>query len=260
MGLEDWALKLRPPVLHGHNSVIGTLRLVPGGPTAINTHGKSIKDSIMPFETGSNPEVSHINEEELRKSIKMIFYVDQILALLEVNKSEMTAYEFAKKIELLFRLLGPVYGRLEWEWLYQIVDIIWEIQLSAGAFPPPPPSVNRTSGNIAVTFQNPIAKAQRSGDAESLTMALADLAPLGQVFSQIWDRLDPDEVAKGIFNTRGVPAMWLRSDQEMALYRSERDKQNQQDLQLERAGQMAESAGKIAPMLKALQGTPAPGA
>ena len=128
MGLEDWALKVRPPVLHAHDSVIGTLKLTPGGPTSVNTHGRPIRDVVVPFETGSHPEVSQIKEEELRKSIREIFYVDHILALLEVHKSEQTAFEFARKLELLFKLLGPVYGRLEHEFLNHIVEIMFDKQ------------------------------------------------------------------------------------------------------------------------------------
>lgn len=254
LGLEDWALKIRPPVMHAHDSVIGTLRLVPGGPTTINTHGRPIKDVVMPFETGSNPQVSQIKEEELRKSIRSIFYVDQILALLEVSKSEMTAFEFARKIELLFRLLGPVYGRMEWEYLTRTVDIVFDLQFNAGAFPPPPPAVFQTDGNIKVEFQNPIAKAQKAGDAEALLMAVNDLAPLGQVFQQVWDRIDPDKTASGIMKIRGVPARWMRSDDEMATLRAERQKQDEADLQLQRAGEAADAAGKAAPLLKVLQG------
>lgn len=254
MGLEDWAMKIRPPILVASDSVIGTLRLVPGGPTSVNTHGRPINQSIMAFESGSKPEVSHINEEELRKSIREVFYVDSIRQLLQVEKSEMTAFEFAKKLELLFRLLGPVYGRLEWEYLNRVVDVCFDIQLHAGAFSPPPPEIYQTDGQIDVIFQNPIAKAQRAGDAEALTMAVNDLAPLGQMFPQMFDRIDPDKAADGIFEIRGVPASWQRSDKDMVALRAERQKQNQQENALAQLEQAAGAAGKAAPALKMLQG------
>jgi len=254
MGLEDWALKIRPPVLVRSDSVIGTLRLVAGGPTSINTHGLPIQQSIMPFESGGRPEVSHIKEEELRQSIREIFYVDQIRQLMQVEKSEMTAFEFAKKLELLFRLMGPVYGRLEWEYLNRVVDIAFDLQLAAGAFSPPPPQIYQTDGQIDITFQNPIAKAQRAGDAEALTLVINDLAPLGQMFPQMFDRIDPDKAANGIFEIRGMPAKWQRSDKEIASLRAERQKQNAQENALAQLEQASSAAGKAAPVLKMLQG------
>lgn len=252
MGLEDWALKIRPPIMHSHNSVIGTLRMIPGAPTPINTQGQDIRHAIMPWETGSHPEVSQINEENLRKTIRSIFYVDQILALMEVQKSEMTAFEFAKKIELLFRILGPVYGRMEWEYLFRIVDIMWDLLYHAGAFPPPPPEIQQTNGRISMQFHNPIAKAQRSGDAEALTLALNDLGGLAQIFPQVFDRLDPQETADGIFDIRGLPAKWLRSDEQLKRYQAEKQKQQEQELAMQQAGQLADAAGKGAPMAKVL--------
>ncbi len=254
MGLEDWALKIRPPILVRSDSIMGTLKLTPAGPTTLNTHGMPIRDAIMPFETGSHPEVSHINEEELRKSINRIFYVDSIWKLLETEKSEMTAFEFAKKLELLFRLLGPVYGRLEWEYLHRVVDITFALQMEAQAFSPPPPEVYQSDGQIDIEFQNPIAKAQRAGDAEALTLAVNDLAPLSQMFPQIFDRLNPDRTADGVFDIRGLPAKWQRTDQEVASIRAERLKQDQQENALAQLEQAAGAAGKAAPALKMLQG------
>lgn len=254
MGLEDWALKIRPPVLVRSDSVIGTLKLTPAGPTAINTHGMRIQDTIMPFQTGSHPEVSHINEEELRRSIREIFYVDAIRQLLQVEKSEMTAFEFAKKIELLFRLLGPVYGRLEWEYLHRVIDTLFALQLTAGAFSPPPPEIYESDGQIDIEFQNPIAKAQRAGGAEALTLAVNDLAPLSQMFPQIFDRIDPDKTADGVLDIRGVPASWKRKDKEIASLRAERQKQHAQENALAQLEQAAGAAGKAAPALKMLQG------
>lgn len=255
MGLEDWALKIRPPIFTRSDSVIGSLRLVPGGPTSINTHGMRIQDTIMPFQTGSHPEISHINEEELRKSIREIFYVDAIRQLLQVEKSEMTAFEFAKKIELLFRLLGPVYGRLEWEYLHRSIDMTWDLQLDGGAFPPPPPEALMTNGRINIVFQNPIAKAQRAGDAEALLLAINDLAPLAQAgFPQVFDRLDPDKTADGIYSLRGVPAKWQRSDQELADKRKADFAQHQQENQAAQLESLTKSAGQAAPALKLLQG------
>jgi hypothetical protein len=254
MGLEDWALKIRPPVLHSHDSVIGTLKLTPAGPTSVNTHGKPISDAIMPFQTGSHPEVSQIKEEELRKSIRQIFFVDQILMLMEVNKSEMTAFEFAKKMELLFKIMGPVYGRTEHEFLRRVWDVAFDTMLAAGAFAPPPPEVYETDGTIEVVFQNPIARAQRSGDMEAVGLSVQDLTPIATIYPQVFDWFDPDKTAKLSMAVRGVPALITRNENEVQALRDERLKQQETEQALAEAGQIAESAGKAAPMLTALQG------
>ena len=254
MSLEDFALKIQPPIMARHDSVIGTLRLVPAGYTSINTHGRSIADSIQPWQTGSHPEVSQIKEEELRKSIRQIFFVEQILALMEVNKSEMTAFEFSKKLELLFRLLGPVYGRQEREFLHQIWDHSFDLHLANGLFSPPPRQLEETDGDIETVFENPLAKAQRSADVESITLAVQDLTPFATVFPQIMDGFDPDKLRKHIFGVRGVPAIVARNDDEVEALRAERLKSQQDEQMLAQAGQVAEAAKNTAPLLKVLQG------
>lgn len=253
MGLEDWALKIRPPILHHTSSIFGTLRLVPGAPTPVNTQGRAIRDVVQPFETGSHPEVSHINEEELRKSIRSIYFVEQILQLLEVNKSEMTAFEFAKKINLLFQILGPVYGRTEWEMLYRLVSISFATQMEGGDFSPPPPALEKSNGLIAIEFQNPIARAQRAGDVEALAFAMSDLAPLGNLNPDIFDIFDPDATALGVARNRGVPASWTRNNQQLTAFRKAKDDQNKREQQLAELQQMAEIGGKAAPAIKVLQ-------
>jgi hypothetical protein len=216
MSFEDWALKIRPPTaIAGGDTVIGTLKLIPAGTLMFNTHGRPIRDVAMPWETGSRPEVSQINEEALRNSINGIFFVQHILSLMEIHKSEMTVFEYARKLELLFKLVGPTYARLEYEWL---------------------------------------AKQLGSGDTEALALTINDLAPLANKSPEILDWIDIDRIGKEVPEVRGLPARWTRSDKQVAALRSERHKQNEMDLQLERTSQMAEAAGKAAPALQILQG------
>lgn len=251
-GLEDWALKIRPPILHRSDSIMSGIRLVPGGANSINTHGRPIGDAIAPWQTGSNPEVSAIKEEELRKTIRTIFFVEQILQLLEVNKSEMTAFEFAKKINLLFQILGPIYSRFVWEFLYRIIDNVFDLQYSAGDFSPPPPAMMRTNGEIKLGFDNPIMRAQQAGDAEGLSFALSDLAPLAQQYPDMLDWLDRDKAVPGLFALRGVPALWTNSPEQVQKIRAARAEQDARDVELARAKEMAETAGKAAPMAKVM--------
>lgn len=252
MGFEDWALKLQPPMLIRHDSVIGTLRLVPAGHTSVNTHGQNIRDVMMPYETGSNPQLNAIKEEELRKSIRQIFFVDQILALMEVNKSEMTAFEFAKKLEILFTLMGPVYGRTEREFLRPLWDVGFDLMFEAGAFSPPPSILMESDGEIDVIFENPLARSRRTGDVEAIALAVQDMAALGQMFPQMWDGFDPDKTRQHIFTVRGVPASVTRNADEIEALREERAKQQQQELEMATMQQATESMKNAAPLMKVL--------
>lgn len=255
LSLEEWTLSIWPPPLVRHDAVIGTLRLMAGTPTVINTHGKSIQDTIQPWQTGTHPEITQLKEEELRKSIRQIFFTDQILMLMEVSKSEMTAFEFGKKMELLFRIMGTgVYGRCEQEFLRPIWEVCWEQMWMAGAFSPPPAQIFDTDGRIETVFENPIARAQRTGDADALQLAIQDLLPLAEIFPQQWDWFDPDKNAKKVMRTRGVGADITRSDAEVKQLRAERQQREEEEQALAQTEQVATAAGKAAPMLALMQG------
>ena len=253
LSLEDWPMKIRPPILGGSDSVFGTLRIHPGAFTPINLRGRSIRDVILPFDTGSKPEVSQIKEEELRQSIREIFFVDSIRQLLTVNKSEMTAFEYAKKIELLYRLMGPVYGRMRREFLSREWDITFDLMLEGGAFSPPPPEVYESDGKIEVGFENPLERAQKTGGLEALALALQDLGPYAQIDPGVLERIDSDKASKYVCETRGVPARILRTDDELTERRAEQKKQQQNAAALQEAHTVSEMAKNVAPLHKAMR-------
>ena len=257
MSFQDWALKIQPPVLARHNAVFGSLRLVPAGLSTIDTHGGKIEDALRPWQTGSHPEVSQIKEEELRKTINQVFYVQQILDLMQIQKSEMTAFEYGKKLALLFGLIGPVYGRLMREFLTQLWNVTFDLLLHGGVFSPPPPAVYSTDGKIDVIFENPISRSQKAGEAEALGMVLNDLQLLFQddptQATAYLKWLDPKEVMPGLLEVRGVPVRWRRSREDVdALEQAEAQAASAQQ-QLVDAHTLASAAGKAAPMVQALQ-------
>jgi hypothetical protein len=190
----------------------------------------------------------------LRKSIRQVFFVDQILMLMEVNKSEMSAYEFSKKMGLLFQIMGPVYGRTEHEWLRREWDGAFDELLANGVFSPPPKEIEETDGNIELTFNNPVSRSRRRGDVEAMTQTVQDLIPYAQFAPQVFDRMDPLKSAALIMEINGYPARATRNDDEMTELANERQAQQEQEQQLAQAGQIAEAAGHAAPMVTALQG------
>jgi hypothetical protein len=124
--------------------------------------------------------------------------------------------------------------------------------MQAGAFAPPPPEFYNTNGQYRVVFENPIARAQKSGDSEAFLMALNDAAPLGNLKPHMLDWISEDLAMQGILATRGVPAKWVNSDKQVAAIRQARQQEEQRDAQLAEMERMAKAAGDAAPVMKAL--------
>ncbi|HEY1268819.1 MAG TPA: portal protein [Candidatus Binatia bacterium] len=254
MGLEDWALKIRPPIIVAHDSVIGNIRIRPAAPTTLRSSGRAVSDLMQPFETGSHPEISQIKEEELRKSIRQLFFVDQILQMLQVEKAEMTAYEFAKKMELLFKILGPIYGRMQSEFLIPETELTFGLMYDAGAFSPPPPELAGDGTTIEVEFTSPLALAQRAGDIDAIRMTFGDIGTIAlgdpQRAEAMLENYDVDEAARIIGEVRGIPARILRSEKDRDQIRQARV-QKMQQMEMVQGLLAASQAGRnVAPLVK----------
>jgi hypothetical protein len=260
MTLEALAIKIRPPVFARHDSVIGTLRIKPAGYTAINTHGLPINQAIMPFDAGGDFKLAQMEDEKLKQEVRSMLYVDVIQQVLEMELKDVNNYTFAKKLELLYWVLGSVYGRFEREFLRALFDPLFMYLYENRQFSPPPDALLASGGSIDIEFDNPLAKAQGAKEVNSLNLAFQDLAPVIAYQTQISGRADILDVynwdawAEQVNKLRGVPATVTRSEQEIAKIRKARIEAQQNQAQMDQIQQGAEAAGKVAPLLTALQG------
>lgn len=262
MSFEDWALKIKPMFLRAHDAMIGAMRLKPWGVLTVrlNNANQSIGDRFTTLQTGSQPEISQINEEELRRSIRLIFYIDQLRELMMVEgRTQMTATEFLQKISLLNKILGPVYGRWESEFGYPLIGRHFNLMYRNGAFSDPPDVLLERGGTVRVKFESPLARAQRIEEIQAMTTAMGDILPIAEAqykyqgHADVLDNYDFDEYAQKVGDTRGVPASLTRSRDQVAVIRQSRAEAQQQQRQAEMAMMMAEGAGKVAPFVKAVK-------
>jgi hypothetical protein len=252
-GLKAWAKDLDPPTFEKDRGVISSLKLYPGGRNVVRD-----KDSVWMMDHHIRYDVSQIKEEELRQSIRQIFYADQ-LKLQE--GPEMTATEVQVRYELMQRLLGPTIGRLESELLNPKIERIFSIMLRASSSKfevlPPPPAILSKMGikEIDIEYEGPLAKAQRMSEMAGARNLFAVGAEITQVNPEanVFDNLDSDEVFRGMAEVSGAPSKYLRSVEEVAKIREARLQAQQVEQQKMDMQRMAEGAGRAAPALKAMQ-------
>ena len=260
MVFEAMAIKIRPPIFARHDSVIGTLRIKPAGYTAINTHGLPIQQAIMPWDAGGDFRLAQMEDEKLKQEIRSMLYVDVIQQVLEMDLKDVNNYTFAKKLELLYWVLGSVYGRFEKEFLRALFDPLFLYLFEHGQFSSPPEALLASGGSLDIEFENPLSKAQASKEVNALSLAYQDLAPIIAYQLQttqradILDNYDMDKWAEQVNKIRGVPATVTRSEQEIKQIRQARMNAQQQQAQMDQVTQGSEAARNIAPLLTAVQG------
>jgi formate-dependent phosphoribosylglycinamide formyltransferase (GAR transformylase) len=75
-----------------------------------------------------------------------------------------------------------------------------------------------------------------------------------QNVAPVFDYIDIDGLVDHVKDVLGLPAKIMRSKAEVQVIQQQKQQQQMEQQQLQQAQQVAESAGKIAPALKAVQG------
>lgn len=252
MGLMEWALIIRPPLMMLDDGVIGSVSLKPGGLTTI-----SKPEAIKQFISQARVSESRINEKDLRQAIREIFYADLVRFLPPVEQSkQMTAFEVAQRAELV-RLLGPAFGNITDYWLDPMIEKGFYMMYRAGAFSPPPPSIQEIAAagreNFKIEYEGPLAKAQRAREIGSIVDTLNVIAPMKEAYPDIMDNFDGDEIARLVAAINGVPKKISRGTEGprgIVAMRNTRAAGEKQARDMEQAAGLADMVQKMGPAVK----------
>ena len=147
------------------------------------------------------------------------------------------------------RLLGPVLGRLQSELLQPLISRSFALLLRNGLLPAAPEELQ--GQDIDIEYVSPLAKAQRLTDLQSMLrgfevmMQVAEIAP-------VMDYLDDDKLVQYLVEVTGIPARVIRSNEEVARLRDEKQRAAQQQEQMQQQMMAADTAQKVAPLVKAV--------
>ena len=221
-----------PPTKVTERGLLSDLDLEPAGMTVVRT-----MDSMEPYESGARFDVSQLQREQLKQSIRSIFYVDQ----LELKESPaMTATEVQTRYELMQRLLGPTLGRLQSDYLDPLVQRTFNILYRAGEFGELPMSIaEEGDGELDIIYTGPLVRAQRADIAQGVSRWVASLAELGEVAPEVLDIPNWDAIGKELGSLEGVPAKLMNSDAEIKKSRKKKEQmmaRTQQGMEDEQVG------------------------
>jgi hypothetical protein len=184
-------------------------------------------DSMKALETGADFSVTFTKEDQLRLAIRRAFMADQ----LEPQDGPVkTATEIHVRVELIRQLLGPLYGRLQSEWLRPFLARCFGIAMRAsrimwamgkdGVFNPPPESLN--GREFSIKFISPIARAQSLEEVSAMDRHEAALGAQAAVKPEVLDTYDFDGAARMRAKLLGVPAKLVLSQDDVDAKRQAR--------------------------------------
>ena len=235
--------QIDPPLMVPDDGFLMPIRTVPGG---LNYYRAGTRERIEPLNIGANNPVGIQMEDQRRDAIRQNFFVDQLIS---VQGPQMTATEVIQRNEEKMRILGPVLGRLQSELLQPLITRCFNILLRNNKFKEIPDFIGNQ--NIEIEYVSPLAKAQKTGELNSLMRGIEIMGSLQNV-APVFDYLDTDNLVNHIKDVLGIPAKILRSKGEVQQIRAEQQNQMMQQQEMQQEMQQAELANKAAPLAKVL--------
>lgn len=237
--------KVDPPIQMPDDGFILPVVTRPGG---INYYRSGTNDYIRPVFSDTNLDFGYQAMEDRRQRVRDAFYVDQLK--LRQGGPMMTATEVLQRTEESMRLLGPMLGRMQSEFLRPLIDRVFNIMKRKGMLTPAPVALKKFK--IDVRYSSLIAKSQRLADAQNILRTVQAVAPFIQMDPTVADNFNGDACARIISGVYGFPQLGLRSANDLAKIRQQRaqaqaqaaeaaNKQNE----IANAGQMADIAQKM---------------
>jgi hypothetical protein len=244
-----WDRYLDPPTLTKRNSIIsGVLSKRAGGDTIVTDPSTSVR----PLFDSTAWQPDDMMRKRKEQAILRVYHVNEILNLLAREKPEMTAFEVNTRLSLLQQIQGPVFSRLEQDYLATIVQVTLDNMAHARMLEDPPSSIamGPTEGVLSISYEGPLARAQRSQEVLDIQQGVADLAQVMQFDPTTPHLIDWKKVVRKLWEIRGTEDLLVtEAEFEKAMKQLQAEQQQQQQMQL--AAGAAQAMGQAAPFIKA---------
>jgi hypothetical protein len=196
-------------------------------------------DSMKPLTSGADFNVAFTSEERLQASIRKTLMADQ---LQPQDGPAMTATEVHVRVQLIRQLLGPIYGRLQAEYLTPLITRCFGIAYRAGALGQAPESLR----DYNVKYENSLARAQKLEEVTAIDQYVAGAMATAEIYPDVMDTVNIDAAQKVRAKALGVPNSVVPSDDEI---RAKRDERQQKQEQAQQDAVEAEVITKAAPAM-----------
>jgi len=243
--LSAAAKAIDPPSLVTERGLLSDLDLEPGGLTVVRDI-----NGAKPYESGAKFEVAEGMIQDLRLNINRMFLVDR----LELKESPaMTATEVNARYDLMQRLLGPVLGRLQSDFLDPMIERTFKILFRSGQLPPMPKVLEGMNSEMDIEYIGPMGRAQKTDQVQAITMWAQQMTELGQFYPETAMLVDAQAMGRELAKSLNIPATIVRSKEEVDQMVDAQKQQEAQQRQLEMAmggGQAMQAVGDGTKALK----------
>lgn len=236
-----------PPLQAPDDGFVHSIRTAPA---SINYYrsGSNNKDRIEPIYNDTRIDFGFELTNAGRQRIREAFYVDQLQLQ---TGPQMTATEVLQRTEEKMRLLGPMLGRMQFEFLRPLIDRVFAIMFRKKRFLPPPRQI--AGRDIEVRYSSFIAKIQRETELVNIQKTIGAIAPLAEIDPTVLDIIDVESTGRGIAQIQAFPQDFLRDQSDVEQLRAQRAQAQAAAAQKAEQDRVAEMTGKVGPAVAQMQ-------
>lgn len=233
-----------PVTLLPHDGFVGEFASDGG---AINYYRGTGNPSERVMTLGSDADLNALSALIVQRqdSIRKMFLNDKLQM---VGGPQMTATEVIAIQNEKMRILGPVLGRLQAEFLAPLVERVFRIMYRNGELPEAPEEIS--GSNIRVQYVSPISRAQKQTEAEAFTNAVTYLGPMVQFAPQILENFDFDEIARDSQELFGFPTKYLKSLESLKQERQAAQQAQAEQQEMMKASSVLQVAGQAKEVMR----------
>lgn len=246
-------LQNSPPLMVDFETSVKGVNVMPAGLTIVGQ-----ESTLQPiYESGLAIEKVSQLAKEAEERIRRYYAADLFMMLDQLQEGKMTATEVTARVQEKLQQLGPVVQNLQNEFLDGVIERIYNLLERANVFPPIPEELKEVldGEELKIEYIAPLAQAQRMSGLVNIEQAMGFLSQMAQLYPDVLDTVNINEVIKKYYDDLSVPAIILRSDDEVAEIQQQRMQQQEADKQTELEMQMMDRAAPLAQAAKNISDT-----
>lgn len=237
---------VNPPMLAVQEALRGDVAIYAGGITWVDSeYDERLGEVLRPLtQDKSSFPIAIDMRRDVMSMLQEAFFLNKLT--LPTTGPEMTAYEVGQRVQDYIRQAAPLFEPLEDEDNGAVCETTFELLMRAGAFGRVEDIPQSIRGkDITFRFESPLHDAIERQKGNKFMEAKALLADTLALDPTADCNLDITTAFRDTLASIGIPAKWMRSEEEAAQLAQGREQEQQAAKLIEAMGAGAEVAGKI---------------
>lgn len=212
-------------------------------PGSLNFYRAGSGDRIEPVFNQPRIDIGIEMIREHRRKIKEAFKVD----LFQLREGpQKTATEVLQLTEEQGRILGPLLGRQQHEFLRPLIERVFSIMNRRDQFEDPPEELDGVK--LDVRYSSLVARSHKANEGQNIMRTIELMAPFLQMDQTVVDNFNGDRALRKVAEIFNFPQEIIRPQEEVEETREARAQAQQEMIQQQEAQAQADVAQKVAPL------------